>query len=476
LYVELTEKIVMKKLILIFSIIIFISCQKEFPATTVTKPKGNPPIAFAGSDSSITIPDEIFVLEGVERSASAYPALTWTAIQSPPLLELNHNEFIHKAYPIFLHAGNYNFQLLAKNSFGEDTDTVSIKVKWAPRCNAERELIAGGSFVATGTVLENISFGTSIAVGNGKLIFAGGTLDEAFWDYDGAGISSLLAIFEPVSGKYSAFKLTVPRFNATISTLGDLVFVAGGYDDGGLSNLVEIFDQSTGKFRVQKLSVARLGITSVAVGHLILFAGGLMGSGNGSDVVDIYDLDTDSWSVTKLSSARSNISVVAANDKIFFGGGYTNTGNVSDVVDVYEPATLSWSAIKLSEPRVFMQSTFFDGKVVFAGGNKNKNVPSTAIDFIDPETLRLTQDCLVKGSFNSFYQTGVVTTSDLTLNDRFYVNDGGHLAYLDQSTHRWKYSIGPGTNYSMFTSGNKIYAFDYLASGTNKYVIYKYEE
>src|SRR5678816_3550717 len=146
----------MKKLTLIFSIIIFISCQKEFPTTTVTKPQGSPPIAFAGSDSSITIPDEIYILEGADRSmtSSAYPVFTWAAIQSPPLLELNHNEITGQSYPIFLQTGNYRFLLHAKNSFGENTDTVSVQVKWAPRCNAERELIAGGSFVATGTVLE----------------------------------------------------------------------------------------------------------------------------------------------------------------------------------------------------------------------------------------------------------------------------------------------------------------------------------
>jgi hypothetical protein len=467
----------MRKFILILAVIIFIACEKNDQEST-SKAKGNPPIAYAGADMSVTIPDEICELVGTDRSMdpSAYRAFIWTTLQSPPILEISQSENASRAYPFIMQAGNYMFKLLVRNFYGENTDTVSVNVKWAPRCNSEREVLSGGRFVPTGTVLENIPYNTSMAVGNGKLVFAGGTKENYDpWDYGQTPIN-FLSIFEPASGKYFSHSLTVPRFNVNISMMGELVFIGGGYEEKGISNLVEIFDQATEKIRVHKLTVGRDAMTSAVLGHLILFAGGITGDGKVSDVVEIYNLDTDSWSVAKLSSARTNISVVVANDKVFFGGGYTSTGGASDVIDVYEPSTGSWTTLKLSEGRVSMQGFIYDGKVVFAGGYKYNQTPSTSIDFIDPVTLKSTQDCLVKGSLNSFYQSSEMTTSALALGDRLYVNDGGHLAYLDKSSHKWIYSTGPGINYSMFTSGNKIYAFDHLSSHQNKYVIYKYEE
>src|SRR6478735_3844135 len=138
----------MRRIIFIF-FLFTLGCEKD-PNTSGLKSKGKPPIANAGPDFSVTLPDESCELDGKKLmlEPSAFAAFMWSAIKSPDLLEFNINEIAAKANPVFFQAGKYNFQLLLKNSFGEDMDTVSVDVKWAPRCNAERELSSGGSLVA----------------------------------------------------------------------------------------------------------------------------------------------------------------------------------------------------------------------------------------------------------------------------------------------------------------------------------------
>jgi hypothetical protein len=471
----------MRTLIFMLIVVLFIACEKEYTPTG-TQANGKPPIANAGKDFSVTIPDEIGVLTGAEISgfATSYRAYYWNQLNSTPLLAFYRNESSGKATPIFLQAGNYQFQLRARNASGEDFDTVAVNVKWAPRCNADREMIEGGRFIPIGSVLDSIPRSPTIVVGNGKLIFVGGIVVDPYWDdVPYTVLSSRLVTFDPVTRKYTAYTLSVPRVDVTAASVGELIFAAGGNEDLKVSDLVEILDQTTGKFIVHKLSVARYAMTSAVVGHLVFFAGGYNAGGSVSDVVDIYDLDTDSWSVAKLSLARANISTVVAGNKIFFGGGTKSGGLASDIVDVYDVVSRSWSTLKLSEARLSMQGAFFDGKVIFAGGfiEFDGNL-SKSIDIIDPLTQTSTQDCLVLECFNPSNREGVVSTTALAVGDRLYINDGGHLAFKEKSSHKWMYSVGPNANIPMFTVGNSIYAFVLQHSGPNlgKYEISRFNE
>ena len=463
--------------IIILSFLIMASCKKEDQSSTSIQKKGNPPVANAGVDIGITIPDESTVLEAKKSSADLYTYLIWSALAPQGLLDFRFEQSSGKAFPIFVKAGTYQFELAVKNFFGEDTDTVSVNVKWAPRCNSDREVMAGANSVPIGSVVDSVPYNTTITSDNRRIIFAGGTWNQYDeWGYDPPISSSRVISFEPESKQYTSYSLSGPRLWESVAVTDNFVFVAGGYSDSGLSNLVEILDLSTGKLKTRRLAVARLDITTAVAGHKIFFAGGVVGNNPINDV-EIYDMDSDSWITTTLSSPRAGFSTAVVGNKVFFAGGYTMNNRISDVVDVYDLSSQSWSMLKLPEPRTGIQTAAFDGKVYLIGGMSLYNV-SKAIDIIDPVSMTMTHDCLVTGIFNSWSGGFQVPTSVLSLGDRLYVNDGGYLAYLDKNSHKWIYRSTPNVLSPIFSIGGNIYSLSQRGTLNydNRYEIYRYVE
>jgi hypothetical protein len=470
----------MRKQILIFIVIIFIACDKNEPVL-MSEPNSKLPVANAGYDFSITLPDETCWLDGNNflSRPTGYLTFIWRELQTRDLLEFYKNEATGKSSPVFLQAGKYNFELMVKNAFGEDADTVSVDVTWAPQCNAERELISGGKLIALDSEIDSIPFNTAISSGNGKLIFAGGTLNDVdpFWGNSSLFLSTRLVVFDPSTRKQNVYTLGTPRLDVVTAVVDDLIFIAGGYVNSGLSNVVEILDKTTGKIKSRQLAYPRDGMKTAVLGHTVFFAGGYSKEGNISDIVEIYDVDTDSWFVTRLSVGRSNISCVVADDKVYFAGGYAAIGGMSDVVDVYESNSGSWTILKLSEKKADAQGANFDGQVVFAGGGNEVGKISKTIDFFDPRSGTRSQDCLVLGSTSLSIPFGHIP-SILGKANRLYVNDGGHLAYFDKISRKWFYSVDPGTNFPMFLNGNSIYTYEKESGNgsSERYRIYRFAD
>jgi hypothetical protein len=75
---------VMRTFLLLMAVIFLAACEKE-DKPTGSQTKGKPPIADAGADLSVTIPDETCILYGGDLSMqlSIYRTFIWTKLQGP---------------------------------------------------------------------------------------------------------------------------------------------------------------------------------------------------------------------------------------------------------------------------------------------------------------------------------------------------------------------------------------------------------
>jgi len=80
--------------ILLFSLLVFISCQKEISCENC-KDNDKPPIANAGADQTITLPIDSVVLDG---SASTDPDGTITSTNGQRLQGLLHQTLVNQTH------------------------------------------------------------------------------------------------------------------------------------------------------------------------------------------------------------------------------------------------------------------------------------------------------------------------------------------------------------------------------------------
>ena len=188
---------------------------------------------------------------------------------------------------------------------------------------------------------------------------------------------TLLSLQPPA--QWSTTTLSVGRWKAASTTLGDKVFVAGGVLGVPLTpptDSVEVFTVSTGTWSpVQSLSVARHSLAATSVGSKALFAGGRgKYSGQVFDVVDIYDDSTGLWTTAKLSLPRYDLAATTVGSKAFFFGGFP----VGNVVDIYDDSTGHWTTKTWSVSRSALTATSVGSKALFAGG-----IAGTYSDMVD---------------------------------------------------------------------------------------------
>ena len=68
--------------------------------------------------------------------------------------------------------------------------------------------------------------------------------------------------------------------------------------------------QFTETWSTQSLSVARISLAATSIGDVVYFAGGLTNTGGGvSSLIDIYDSSTNKWTTSSLSVPRSDLVV-----------------------------------------------------------------------------------------------------------------------------------------------------------------------
>ena len=359
-----------------------------------------PPVANAGADKTIALPDNTMTLDG---SGSTDPdsniiAYTWTKVSGPSSSDIT-NANSEQAQAINLVQGTYQFELKVTDAgglFSKDTMQVVVDNTVLTSCPFQKTLI--------GTIYP-YRYGFQTAIAGNKIVFAGGfEIDNNV----GSLPSSKVNIFDMVTQTWSSADLTNHGGHVAAIAVGDKIFIAGGTvangGSGGIaSSRVDIYNTTDNTWTRTELSEARSAISAVRAGNKILFAGG-----GTSTKVDIYDMSSSSWSATDIQhkiygatalgnkailqgqavfhiyDASNNswstyptgrdyhdISSATLGNKIYLAGGYDGGyggNNFSDIVHTYDVSSNSWSSTTMSMPKGGIRSIAANGKVFWAGG------------------------------------------------------------------------------------------------------------
>jgi Galactose oxidase, central domain/Kelch motif len=429
---------------------------------TVSKPLNSPPVANAGADTTIYLPDQgELQLDGSKSNdpdAGGRPMdYFWTKLSGPDVQYFSAHQAITTM--IVLLPGTYEFELRVTDAEASVArDTVTITALWGVTCSPANTT-ANSSYQLEATLDESVPIDMSFARGGRKLVFAGGRTDQDD-GWSGSDVySPNVYVYDLVSKTTISTVLSQARGRIGIAVTNNEVFFSGGILLNNVTDVVDIFDLTARTMTSAKLSVARSTISSEVAGNKVFFAGGRNKFHESLDVVDIYDLNAKTWSVAKLSMARSGISIVSAGSKVYFAGGETNAGFVTGRLDIYDLNTGQWSAVDLSTPRTDISSSLVGNNVVFAGGHFPG--PSRRVnqaDFLNPSSLATHSECLIaRISWDMTYGPNMISAV-VKGRDLYYL--GNYLITRYQSdVQKWSMSVIPPNMglVGLASEGNSLY-------------------
>jgi hypothetical protein len=295
------------------------SCHKESMSAGSNGSK-HAPVANAGLDQEIVLPQNTVVLDGTESTDPDNDIIDykWTKISGPASFSISPVAGKKEEATVSnLIEGDYAFELEVKDSTGlSSKDTTRISVLPAPpSCDETGRPTINAQLVPFGT-LSYRRYGMAVASAGNKLLFAGG---------GGSGyVTSRVDIYDLVTQATSTAELSVARGKIAAIAVGNKIFFAGGEsaDGNNFYSTVDIYDVVTNSWSVASLSEPRGEIAAAVAGNKVFFAGGRDGYSTTSSRVDIYDLSTNTWTTANLSARRACISAVTVNNQIYFAGGY----------------------------------------------------------------------------------------------------------------------------------------------------------
>ena len=185
--------------------------------------------------------------------------------------------------------------------------------------------------------------GCAVAVHNHRVYFFGGIEDSnCVVDRDGRNYRGLVDTVEVFdirnpSGGYNTItaRMNIPRANAAVIPVGNIIYIIGGVDEDMFSDRVEIFDTVTETFEFGPYLPLGIPTTSaVAIGTLIVIIGGHSDGNIASR--DSYMLDTTArnarWELTKakLRVPRRDHTTNFIGNKLYVCGGQDNFRNAFD--------------------------------------------------------------------------------------------------------------------------------------------------
>jgi len=378
-----------------------------------TVPNNQPPVADAGQDQAITLPNNIVTVDG---SLSADPdnnitAYQWSKISGPSSFNIENTNDIQTQVTSLIE-GVYQFELKVRDAGGlVESDTCQIIVN-APAVNAwcDNRSIIKARVVPIGVLSEKRMALVSATTG-GKILFAGGMTTSAY--------SSRVDIYDLATNTWSTAELTQPaRQGMVAATVGNKILFAGGgdNDNGGTTSRVDIYDASNNTWSIAELSKEREFLAAATLGDKVFFAGGRSWESTASGyytwatskVVDVFDNATNTWTTATLSESRSDLSATTAGNKIFFSGGFLGPFQQfpSKTIDVYDSATNSWSTSLLQEEKAAHAGIVAGNKIFWAGGIFNNNGlgpwPSNHVEIQDINTGVISFACFIpKTNFNA---------------------------------------------------------------------------
>ncbi|KAJ8386390.1 hypothetical protein AAFF_G00170950 [Aldrovandia affinis] len=197
---------------------------------------------------------------------------------------------------------------------------------------------------------------------------------------------------------------TTPRdgcgIGAGATTLGDMIYVAGGFDGSRRHTSMERYDPNIDQWSMLgDMQTAREGAGLVVASGLIYCLGGYDGL-NILSSVERYDPHTGHWTnVTPMATKRSGAGVALLNDHIYVVGGFDGTAHLASV-EVYNIRTDYWTSVaSMSTPRCYVGATVLRGRrYAIAGYDGNSLLNSIecydpVIDSWEVVTSMATQRC-----------------------------------------------------------------------------------
>jgi hypothetical protein len=418
-------------------IVLAISCKREY---SYERRANQPPVADAGNDLLITLPEDSVLLDG---SASSDPDnnirdYAWKKISGPSSFNIYTPSAV-KTKVGRLGEGSYQFELTVTDASGLfSKDTVQVTVV-KPVINNRPPVANAGNDQTITLPANSVTFNASgstdpdnnivsyvwIKISGpspGNIINANAVqtqvinLVQGNYQFelrvtDAGGLFSMDTVqvkVNPAVTTGACDNSNRPQVNAslipfgslsevsagaTVASAGNKIVFAGaelsGWPQSYGSSRVEIYDIITGTWSTAQLSERRSGIAAIAAGNKIFFAGGRLGDGAVDryfSTVDIYDVLTNTWSVGSLSEPRCYIAAATIGTKVFFAGGEKDVNyNTSTKVDIYDLSANTWSTAALSAPRANISAVTVNGKIYFAGGTSQNRTysPSDKIDIYD---------------------------------------------------------------------------------------------
>jgi K319L-like, PKD domain/Kelch motif/Galactose oxidase, central domain len=360
-----------------------------------------PPIANAGADQTIPLPNNEVNLDG---SASTDPdnnivSYAWTKISGPSSSNIVNVNAVQTQVSNLME-GVYQFELKVSDAgglFAKDTVQVTVNSSNGETlsCDNSNRPTINAQLTPVGTLSQARSFMAVAAAGN-TILFAGGVVNTH---------SSRVDIYDISTNKWSTADLSIARHYIAAVANGNKVFFAGGETSDGTvpTDVVDIYDVSTNTWTVAHLSLAGSHIAAAAVGDKVLFAGGTGGFSGGearAGRVDIYNLATNTWSTASLSQykVRGHVAVTA-NNKVYISGGSTSwlSEAPSNKIEIYDDATNTWSTAKMQEAR-YRHAGIVAGNKIYWGGGWDGGDGLCSVEIRDVNTSNSTTQYLYRST------------------------------------------------------------------------------
>jgi hypothetical protein len=420
---------------------IFFSCNKNAcescrnnPSTRVNKS----PIANAGADRVITLPIDSIQLDGSASSDPDGSIISWEwkwigdFALNISVLSTNSKVTVDS-----LGRGIYFFELkVIDDKYAASFDTIQVIVNGIDCIISGRTMIYP-QHIEIGTLSETRESAVAAIAGN-KVLFAGGY--SFICGPDWSNVSSVVDIYDVVTGSWTTSRLSVARMGITAVTAGNKIFFAGGNDFSRTYANVDIYDVVTNTWTVTHLPRPETNLSAEVLGDKIFFAGG------STYYVDIYNLSTNAWSTANLSVARTNIAVVATGSKIYFAGGLGTTYAPLKTIDIYDSNTNSWAVSTLQE---------LDGGVSgVSNGDKIFWTQGTRVEILNTTNGQTSFECLAAN-----YNNGILKRNDDIVFTSGILTYGDALNVYNSANGSWSQVRFPKskTNFGITSSNNKIY-------------------
>ena len=395
---------VVVSLLLLIALII-LSCRKDLRRNDNLN-ENKPPVAHAGNDTVVVLPQDSFLLDGTASydSDGSIDKYLWSKISGPSSSTIVRSQSVQATIKN-LSQGIYQVELTITDNGGLSAkDTVMITVDSVAVPNHPPVANAGQDHVITLPT-------DTVTLDGSQSADPDNNITAYQWTKVSGPSSLLIAEVGAVKTQVSALVEGVYHFELKITDNKGLT----GSDTVQVKvNGLILTSTCVGRpfinatlVPIGSLSSARSGIKCATAGNKIMFAGGW--TPYLTSDIDIYDFSTNTWSTSTLTREygldRAEITIASVGDKILLAGGSASMGDIYDIqsskVDIYNATSNTWSTANLSEARHRSAATSVGNKVVFAGGGYWVNTPqnyhwvrSNVVDIFDNTTNTWTSDTL----------------------------------------------------------------------------------